>query len=800
MKRFLGLSALLAALAAPAAPTGAAWSLALPDGAVGYNFGNLVIEPLKNVMAKTAYTDARGFGFVSAEGLSHAGGHWPDPLTGTFAAAALGRGGVLTGKQIEFRADMPNGEYVVWLSAGKIVRPKIDKRRYLLKLNDKVLLDETPTDEQLAGEKYLYRFLWTPYAEAPEAIWANYIEKMYPAATQRIKVTDGRITVVAANHFLSALIAAPVAKQAEMDKLLAGIRAKRIELFAAGCKPLGKPAPARQSGDGDYVLYVPRTPEDISPWTGPTPAERKAAKIDAAGAPGQNVLMVLAVVPFADLGECSLELADLTGPGTIPAAAIKGHFKNYRYDGKGLGRRVERVAEMALLPRLRLKMPKGITQSLWLWMRVPAGAKAGAYTGTFTFRPGKGAPARVPVKFEVYPFKLAGPLPVAYGFWGTGYDLPLLSAEKQRKVMKDRLEWMKETGFTSITVPGPAVKQLHKDGRVELTFRPMLWELAKEVGLAASPKQPLLDAGLMAGVGRQIGRRLPGSSRVYDRPGIELLQTDFKRYFLHAVRQYRAFIDKIGLPTVVTSVDEPRERRINSWNRNYDDTVAYCDMMKEGGLTVCVNPMRDVDHYVNKDYTGFIDHVDVLSTHAWEPSKRFMRLTLAKSKVLWLYNCGKDRYSWGFYNWRARSNGRWEWHFCWTRDGAVGGYPGREWYNPFTSPHGLNPSAPYTTCKGGILYCSAMLSMAEGINDYAYLYTLEQALASPAAGKHPETAKKAKAFLAALRRAMPEFPKVKGLASASDGAAVGMGIEDEARFHVRAWRKKLAEFLKQLAG
>ena len=93
-----------------------------------------------------------------------------------------------------------------------------------------------------------------------------------------------------------------------------------------------------------------------------------------------------------------------------------------------------------------------------------------------------------------------------------------------------------------------------------------------------------------------------------------------------------------------------------------------------------------------------------------------------------------------------------------------------------------------------------MLCMAEGINDYAYVYTLEQALASDAAKKHPATAGKAKAFLTALRRAMPEFPKLKGLASESDGAAVGMGVEDEARFMVNTWRKTIAGFLKELTG
>ena len=40
------------------------------------------------------------------------------------------------------------------------------------------------------------------------------------------------------------------------------------------------------------------------------------------------------------------------------------------------------------------------------------------------------------------------------------------------------------------------------------------------------------------------------------------------------------------------------------------------------------------------------------------------------------------------------SIGRWEWHFCWPEDLAKGGYPGREWYNPFTQSHGFATDGP----------------------------------------------------------------------------------------------------------
>ena len=154
---------------------------------------------------------------------------------------------------------------------------------------------------------------------------------------------------------------------------------------------------------------------------------------------------------------------------------------------------------------------------------------------------------------------------------------------------------------------------------------------------------------------------MPDGAGVYDQPGLEFKLPGFRDYCLDAARQYKQFIDKLGVPVVITAVDEPREAEINSWNRNFDDTVEYIKILHQAGLLTSVDPMADKHGATNKDYSPFVDYVDVLSTHAWEGSARMMRLTVARKKTLWLYNVGDDRYSWGFYNWRVGSTGRWEW-------------------------------------------------------------------------------------------------------------------------------------------
>jgi hypothetical protein len=731
---------------------------------------------------KPVVVNTKSFGFLSTKGLKNGGKGWPDLLAGTF---------VTSSGKMEFKAGAPNGKYRAWLCSGPIIKGNMTNRRYLLQLNGQTILDDSPTSEEFSSEKYLYRFLWTQYSEKPNALWENYISRMYPANELDIEVKDGLVSLSAVNHFISSLILIPHAKANEFASMAASVRKIRIEKFYKTFYSPKQKKPAKKQGDGDYVLYVPDDWKGTAPWTEPSETESRRTQIVAAGAPGQRVVMRIAVMPFADLGECSLNLSDLTGPGTIPKSAIKGHFLNYRSNGQG-------VREMALLPRLTLQMEKAITQCFWLWTEIPPDAPTGKYKATFTFQPGKGQATDIPLSLEVYSFKLDDILPVSYGMYYGGRSNPRLPAAVRRKVLKEQLRWMRHIGFTAVPAYGASVAGVNRRAKqVRMRFDSTFYDLAKEVGMGRHPEQTLMATSL--GVGRAIGRRLPGSigAKVDQNPGIELRQPGFRELFINAMTQYQAFIEKTGMPVAMEIVDEPREVP-NPWNRNLADTINYGDMLHQvKGIRTFVTPMGDTQS--GKDYTSLVDHADIISVHAYKSSKRMMQKTKEKGKTLWLYNTGMDRFSWGFYNWRVESKGRWEWHFNWVSDSTAGGYPGREWYNPFTGLHGYAPNAPYHKYPGGMLYQSAYLNVSEGINDYAYLTTLLTAIeANRQAGKNAETIKKAEAFLAALRRVIPEFPNVKGLVNETDGALVGMGIQDSARTKAQQWRAKIAEYLKVL--
>ncbi len=567
----------------------------LPDSAIAFDFGSpgAVVPRFHAVSAQTRFATTPGFGFVATDGLQQAGAGWPDRLTGTFVMAADGR-------PIQFHAKVPNGDYDVWLSAGRIIRPDLKHRRFELQLNEHELCREEPTWAEFCSEKYLYRFLPTQYSEKPHALWTNYISRMYPSERVRVRVSDGLLKLTATNHFVSALIAVPAKQQSAFEQLATDLRELRIAAFEKTCFSQPQKKPSRVSGDGPYVLYVPDDSTDVMPWTGPSDAERKRKQLHTAAAPGQRVTLRVAVTPFADLGTCELRLSDLRGPGTIAATNIRGYFKNYRSDGASVG-------EMALLPSLKPTIERGVSLCFWLWMDVPDNAVAGTYRGKFTFQPENGAAVDVPVECEVYPFRLQQSLPVSYGMYYSRRSQPSFPPDEQRRLLKEQLQWMRQIGFTSVSVGGPSVASVRRGSdQVSMRFDPLLFDLAREVGMARRPEQMLMASGL--GVGRAIGRRLPGSigAKVDQTPGIELRQPGFQAYFLNAIRQYRKFLDETNLPVAIEVVDEPRETP-NPWNRNLADTIAYAKLWHQvAGLQTFVTPMSDGN--AGKDSTVLADN------------------------------------------------------------------------------------------------------------------------------------------------------------------------------------------------
>jgi hypothetical protein len=346
---------------------------------------------------------------------------------------------------------------------------------------------------------------------------------------------------------------------------------------------------------------------------------------------------------------------------------------------------------------------------------------------------------------------------------------------------------MRKAGFTGTQLPvTPSVLKVNEEtGEVQMRFSDDGVAVLKKAGLGANPKQLLMTGQL--GIARAISRKLQPStdnagSPVDKNPGCEFDHPKFKDAWFSALRQYKQYLDSLQIPYAIEIVDEPREVP-NPWNRNLKHTCLYGDWMGEIGFTTrFVTPMGDGGAL---DYTELVDHTDIISIHAGVGSAKMEKRTVQSGKTLWFYNTSKSRFGWGVYPWARSASGRWEWHWCDQNGDAHAGYPGNEWYNPFTAADGYNCSAPWSKFPGGFLYKTGMVTIADGITDYAYIYNLEQAISkNKAAGTKGDIVQKATDFLAEIKKSIPEYPHGQG--------------EESADANLDSWRSQIAEFLKKL--
>ncbi|HYG75950.1 MAG TPA: hypothetical protein VEK08_13180 [Planctomycetota bacterium] len=746
--------------------------LELPAGVLAYDFG-----PKGTLVAGFQSIAAASAGLTGTK-VVEAGKGWPDPLTGD---------GLESSAAFTFDVPAPDGEYCVWISAGKVLNEATRRNPFTLKVGDQTLCDEKLSDAEFYSEKGIFRHLRTQFSQRPHALWLDYVLPVAPEQVVKAKAAGGKLSVQVSNHRLAALIAMPADKEAEFKALAAAIREQRIRLFENGRYSDPHEAPKPAAGDGAYALWIPAPTHTIRPWSAPSEEERKTASLDWKGAPGQRVTARICVTAFQDLGEGDITLSALTGPATIPAQKIRTYYQNYRVADTS-------VDELALLPWTKIRFEAGTTWSYMLWLEIPEDAAAGQYRGTLTFKPASGGARELPIQLEVYPFKLLDTLPLSLGMYYSPWKFP--EGFDRRKLLVEQHRFMREVGFTGTTVGTGNVESLNKDGTVNLKVDPLLFDIAKEVGLGRHPKQQSMGSTLS--MARTIARKLGLSPQVDQQPGIEFQKKELKPLYQDAVKKFAAYIQQSGVPVAFESVDEPREHP-NPWNRNLEHTNTYADWIKEAcSIPVFVTPMGDGNS--GKDYISLVDHHDILSIHAWQASKRILARTREAQKTLWFYNTGMDRLSWGFYAWRMGAVGRWEWH--WASDGLtpIDGYPCElDGYTPFTGCADQTLHAPYATFPGGFTFKSSFLSASEGITDYAYILTLEAALAAAKGDAAKAKASgEAQAFLDALRKSIPEFPSIKNMSAPDAGALVGAGLDTPVAALTPAWRARIAEFLKQL--
>jgi hypothetical protein len=225
-------------------------------------------------------------------------------------------------------------------------------------------------------------------------------------------------------------------------------------------------SPANDTAGRGYVTYSRSYLDPIFPSSAPR-AREVTSELSAFASRGEYEPVTFSVYAFRDLGPCTVKVGDLRngasvlGKSDIAVAAVRCRNLRTTYYGNDYMR-----APAMLDSAASADIPKGESRQFWLTVHVPLEARPGEYRGEVTFAPADAPPARLSLRFRVFPFALREPADLALGM----YDL-LWSIEAEAGFPRGRFEDMRAHGMTTVGYCGAANCPFVLDGgRAALKF------------------------------------------------------------------------------------------------------------------------------------------------------------------------------------------------------------------------------------------------------------------------------------------------------------------------------------------
>lgn len=430
--------------------------------------GSAVAKDWVPVSETSAYSDSAGCGWVDTAnliGVDRATGY---PVKRDFVAAARADNGPVSNT---FSINkLPNGRYAVGIVCGD---SEFDFQPFSISANGRQIGNIATADR----------------AEA------RVVRSCVEVANGKLDLTFAGPT----SFVVNAVVVAPVARLDEVaaavteveesfalgaPEMLAGLREVKAEAPAkaavatAGDKARGYQIFGRGNGLGTiYREEVPAEGEGLG-------------ELKLIATPGEYEPASFAVHALATVQGARVEVGDLKGPGTIPAAAwtvraveyMPQRFKMSIRDG------------WAVMPEIlrpqdhwgEMWVPAGRNQQYWLTVQVPVGAAPGDYAGEVSIATVAGT-SKLPVRLTVLPFALSTPKNQNLGIYyyaGVNMASSASGAEKIEKLVLADLKDMREHGlnFVVINLPGEAIKWDADPVTFDLSHIAWMMKLTRQVG------------------------------------------------------------------------------------------------------------------------------------------------------------------------------------------------------------------------------------------------------------------------------------------------------------------------------
>ncbi|HIE52307.1 MAG TPA: DUF4091 domain-containing protein, partial [Armatimonadetes bacterium] len=350
----------------------------------------------------------------------------------------------------------------------------------------------------------------------------------------------------------------------------------------------------------------------------------------------------------------------------------------------------------------------GQLRQVWLTVHLPGEARPGHYRGTVRVRAANGATWEKPLEVEVLPFALRRPREVHWGLYSDSGRWNRYPDEQVRAELADIVAH----GITTLMLyPLSHSEVTYENGRlgIDSTRFARYVDWAKESGLGP----PWVMS--MQALAWTVRRLLPGR---------ELTDPEFKRLYQDITRHFVRLAQEHGWGECVWhAVDEP-------WSTEAQHRAATeLGYFKELGLTTFTTagptgPELDAVLDVRCYSSGHFLSSPEVTQKRWEEAR-------ASGDRVWFYGSGcytgqdgnliSNRYLTGFMFWKSGAAGEWSWTFIRPKADPYDDFDGeehREAKDACIAYPSTEQGAPTPTLQWE--------GIREGIDDYCYLYTMQQ--------------------------------------------------------------------------
>lgn len=745
MKRSRSVLLLVAVLLVIAAGLTLQWQPA--DGTWHFNFSPDSaphVESFKTISAGSDYSRWRGYGWLDAGGPVERG-KWPGDPQDTWESRhnlnVITRRGpddlarsYATGPAT-FVLDLEPGKYEVWVLSGDA-----GHREYVPREPYRITVEGRTAYRLDSSAAEFVRQFETPVKEdelTHSDIWRRSIMPRFKWSQVVVDVEDGQLTVnvvserrdntyleltgeyahtetrsgpaVRFGGALNALVVLPVTQNTSKGRQ--AIRAidawrqrnmarkwPRIEAGADSVAGLTTADHERGYTVSPVNVLTPVMPQDRRPHS--------QAIIKLRATPGEYVPITFAITPLQALGETQVEFDRLQNKSDMAGKPVLTEERLVSGVVRHVARPVRKKATEwrpgpgMIVPATEWDIHAGVSKQFWLTYQVPDDLPAGDYTGTLEIKPEHAAGIHIDVELEVLPFRLQRPSHLAIGMT---YFSPVQYAAGGEADFWRRLQAefadMRAHNMTTIQYTGIRMDDYGRMDRAFSAYRNAGFEQA---------------VNLLESYGAMVRWR---------RKGIPWSSAEFQTEYAQFIDEFLQQAEQRQWPPVIIGFGDEFTNRAQE-----EVGAAIAKRLKKiPGIVTAA----DVNGY--KEMTLLAPEVDIVAfNNGWDgPDKvnRGKRLLnrgtvehiLEAGATPWLVNVGMDRFSNGYWLWkmvRLGVRGKMEWMYR--------GYNGMPFDNFDADP--LRAHAVYPGPNGTAIPALDYERMRIGLDDLAYLYTLEQAI------------------------------------------------------------------------